>query len=481
MTVEIPTKGKNLLESAPPTLRRVDEPTILTFEFQKEQIHPLGEWRHDFRENEKLFLERLQGQIREKQIQTVSVSAEEMLKAALEIPKSIYDTNGFWFSDLPHDLVTLIAEKRFGRAATRGKYDPESPVTIMRHRSERWTQETCRTGSLLWEMGIIIEGADGRMLVISFSIPWENKRPVWYKKLTAKEIFVGRKDILEDFSFMTTGKSQEQNMLERAINADESEIWWGQAILSNPIIRGRYEEVDLKTRPGYSERVLSEISPELTGKGMHEFIRGAKYIRGYFISAREGKIPNTVTTDLFLDEQNWLEPYPKTQKTEPAPGTYEYKKKNEPPARKMWVSSLGLLANKEALDEQNPELSVFIGLNKQTDSQGEVKVTHLKIDDFERGVSYFFNSPAFGDAFARLKRLRIHSEKDTRPLKEQSIRRAIELFKRAKVRAEVDSETYWNTGRTQGFSPRTISIIQSAEALLQEKLEKLKVKYLPLP
>lgn len=454
MTVEIPTK-QGLFESAPPTLRRADGPSILTFEFQKGQIYPLGERRIELRESERLFLERLQGQIKEEQVQTVSVSAEKMLKVALETPKSVHGTEGSWFLDLPRDLVTFIAEKRFGRAATRGKHDFESPVTLMRHRSDQWIRETCRTGSFLWEMGTIIEGADGKMLAISFSIPWENKRPAWYKKLSRKRIFVDR---------------------ERAINADESDVWWREAILSNPIIWGRFEEVDLKTRPRYSQRLLSEISPELTGEEMHEFIRGAKDIRGYFIRAREDEFPNTIKLELFLGEQNWLEPYPKTQKKEPAPGSYEYKKERQPPSRKMWVLGSGSLYNAEALDDPNPELYVFIVLGDQTDSQGVVKITHLEIGDYERGVCYFINSPEFGDAFARLKKgiFNINRKEETRPLREWGIRRIIELFERAKARAEVDSKTYWGKGEAQGFSSHTKSTIQSAETLLQEKLKKLK-------
>lgn len=310
------TEIVKLVEAAPGTLARRGSPALAN----PELFHKINDFDFYTRlsEDAKRLSERIKVASRNERITASNVSAQEMLTTALETPKNIHLTYGEWFLNTISNLSSFIAIQRFGRRSwEKRRIIGRDPASMFYRRTEKWrkgTRKTATSGGNLWEFGIIVENKGGNFRIFSISVPWDGTMIPWYEHLTPKRIFVGRERELDIISQTLTGKSMEEARVEAAFNSNDTRVWWGQANRANTILRGRFEEVEMRTRPQFYDRVIDQIKAQTSPKQLYDSIASAKSISGYYVTARKSNFPGAVDLELHLDSQNWLEPYPTREK-----------------------------------------------------------------------------------------------------------------------------------------------------------------------
>src|SRR5581483_9028208 len=105
--------------------------------------------------------------------QFITVSAAETLRAGLEVPKFSSDTEGYLYYDLPEALIWELSCIKYGRKASNYAPVPLGEPVLFREWAKPWVQavgQSMKQGNL-WEMGVLMQGADDRLGCISIGIP----------------------------------------------------------------------------------------------------------------------------------------------------------------------------------------------------------------------------------------------------------------------------------------------------------------------
>lgn len=476
-------KETSLVDAAPLTLRRTSDP-VVTMPKRYDDVSTFDYWQDADRGTED-FLDKFKTGLTNGEVVSWNLPARRLLELGLSIPKDVKDTEGYWFTDTVRDLRYFIMEQRFGRKGARQPLFSDDAHTSFELKSEKWQKETWSAASYanLWEMGVLIEGENGDLRTLSISTPWDETYVSWFKRLTPKKIFIGRERELNMFNVMLTGKSVERNNIEAAFNATDTQVWWGQAMTSNldNIVRGRYEEIRRKIGIPFSKRVLDDLKASLPTKEVHELIRNAKRISGYYVKAYKGKLPTegSVEVKFYVDTNNWVAPIVITEKPTPSRGTFEYLEANKPPSERMWIHGAGSLYNTEDSKEHG-SFSVFIVLEKN--GSGEDRVNSIQIsrrvklrDGLERDFIYYIGHGEFGDGVYRGKHL-LPRQEEIESLSVKDWELVVATFNLALERVVVDSTTYWNREETTGITKENDLILQEAAAMLEEKIKKVKRK-----
>jgi hypothetical protein len=110
-------------------------------------------------------------------IHASGLSAKEMLRLALDAPKSHLDDFGGWIDVVPHFFRNIFIKERFGSLAYHNEERTYPWVDGVRH--ALWSGH-------LWEFGVVAKAPDGHMNVFHISFPWDDTQIPWYRRLTVQ-------------------------------------------------------------------------------------------------------------------------------------------------------------------------------------------------------------------------------------------------------------------------------------------------------
>lgn len=453
-----------LLEAAPKQLIRTGNPLVT--ELFTLPVLGLDRWRKIDPETGKL-VEQLSSS--GPNLILSHVTAKCVLQTALEVPKSVYDTDGKWYHYAPNELVEFIKINREGRKHKPG-YEQES----LAKQSSKWSSEIGKRHNI-WEFGVIIQTPTD-IKVLSISTPWDRTNFGWYERLTPKEIFVGRQkelSMLKSFIEDATGEKFPSDA-ERAFRATDEEIWWGEAGNLNKILTGHYQSINGRIGIPFGKRVVKILEKQGGTKQIHEQIVNATRISGYFISMFRDRDTGEMSPEFYIDTQNWLQTSDnKAGKTLVEPEKLDDKYK--------WIESNGYLRNSDWSfrrgDEPNGTFSVLIFLPDKNGGEVGIEIKkYLKLNSkVSRAFIYRVNHSLYGDT-SQKDGWEIANEKALKPLTKEDWKIIEKTFEEAIARAQVDDQTYRYTKRNTGLTQQTQDRLDSARAMLQEKMKIAGVK-----
>ncbi len=237
-----------------------------------------------------------------------SVSAKDMLLMGLETPKSVYDKDGHWFSQLNSiGLIPYLASLRY--ASQEPLDEQQRLVRAFHFRSQQWGNDVFRAHSSgqVWEQGVVV-AAQNEVGAVSLSQPWDTTPHAWYRRLTQPAFYFETeqtKGILDDIAQVTTGMSREELRQQRMIQTTDEEAWWTEAKQLNSIVAGTFFEVDAQLGKPFHRKVMEKLTADILNNNVASLIQSADGIFGYYVTARQQKDSGNIAHELFIGP-NWL-------------------------------------------------------------------------------------------------------------------------------------------------------------------------------